>query len=185
MPMKRWLIIITLCGLLTACTGQAPVVALNTQLYRDPSGIYALPYPEGWSYSVDADSATVTFRPADVLTEQDALFVKVFAAQIVHFSGDEASQETNVILEDFLADTFGDSAYEIYSSGETKVDREPALILDIAEPLEDGYMSGRMVLVYMRGYALGIAGSGSREAWDAFLPTFTKMVSEVNIFPED
>jgi len=64
------------------------------------------------------------------------------------------------------------------------VDRQPALILDIAEPLEDGYMSGRMVLVYMRGYAVGIAGSGSKEAWDAFLPTFKKMISEVEFFPE-
>ncbi|MFH1445813.1 MAG: hypothetical protein ABIG43_00180, partial [Chloroflexota bacterium] len=167
------------------CTGQAPAAALNPQLYRDPSGIYALPYPEGWSYSVDAESTTVTFQPADISTEENGLFVKVFAAPTFYFSGDEASQETNAILEDFLKNTFGDSAYEIYSSGETKVDREPALILDIAEPLEDGYMSGRMVLVYMRGYALGIAGSGSKEAWDAFLPTFTKMVSEVNIFPED
>jgi len=62
MSMKHWLIIIILCGLLTACTGQAPSVALSTQLYRDPSGIYALPYPDGWSYSVDVDSNTVTFR---------------------------------------------------------------------------------------------------------------------------
>lgn len=184
MSMKRWLIIIILCGLLTACTGQAPSVALSTQLYRDPSGIYALPYPDGWSYSVDVDSNTVTFRPAGVSPEQDALFVKVFAAPTIHFSGDEASQDTNTLLEDFLSDTFGDSAYEIYSSEETKVGRQPALILDIAEPLEDGYMSGRIVLVYMRGYAVGIAGSGSKEAWDAFLPTFKKMISEVKFFPE-
>jgi len=184
MSMKRWLIIIAICGLLVACTGQVPPLALNTQLYRDPSGIYALPYPEGWSYSVDGDGTMVTFRPANISPEQDDLFVRVLAAPTVHFSGDEVSQETNAILEDFLADTFGDSAYEIYSSEETKVDRQPALILDIAEPLEDGYMSGRMVLVYMRGYAVGIAGSGSKEAWDAFLPTFKKMISEMEFFPE-
>lgn len=175
-----WLLLVSL---LTACTNQGSATVLDLQPYQDPAGIYALPYPVGWSQSRDENNHTVTFESEANALHTLPLYVEIYAIEIDVKADEEAAEVTAAWLEQFLTANLDEDA-EVYNSTETKVSRQPAVLLDFAKPLDGGYLTGRIVLVYLPGYAIGIISSGEKANWDAFLPTFRQMLQDFQLFPE-
>lgn len=180
--MVKYKIIITLILtslVLTACSSSGSTSLLVLKPYTDPAGIFEMTAPQGWERSYDAQSASATFE--DPLTKggENPLSVQVIAMPVEGKSPEEISDETKAIFEDFIQTNLPDETYDVYSTGEIKVDRKPALIVDFAKQIEGGYASGRIVLVVIPGLAIGFVGEAEREVWDAFLPTFMQMLADL------
>lgn len=136
-------------------------------------------YPEGWSADYDKASNSVTFTPEEVVDTRFPLTVKAVALKTSSDAWDEAGEEINQVLEQFLRSFFTDENPEIYNTSDLTVGRQPALVMDFAKPVENGYYKGSIVLVILRGYAIGFVGGADGETWDAFLPAFKQMLLDV------
>lgn len=173
--------------LLTSCsTSFTAVKPLGGELYSHPSGIVTLPYPKGWAVEPSADSNTIWLHPED----SGSPLRMVLIAEVLPGETEQALLQTaQTRLESYLREILPNDDYEIYNTAEIRVERNPALLLDIARPVQEGYQVGRIVLVYLPGHLVFLAGLGEREAWEVFLPTFRAIVEgmrfSIQPFPFD
>lgn len=180
-PWKKTLAL-TLVLLLAACTGRSGGSGTTLVPYIDPGGIYSMTYPGGWSVAYDEELSSVTFAPVGEADAQYPLSVKAIALKTSSDAWDEAGEEINQVLEQFLRSFFPDESPEVYNTSDLTVGKQPALVMDFAKPIENGYYKGSIVLVILRGYAIGFVGGADGETWDAFLPTFKQMLLDVTFF---
>lgn len=165
--------------LLTACSGRPSGSGITLIPYNDPGGIFSMTYPQGWSVAYDQELNSVTFAPDGEADAQFPLSVKAVAMKTSSDAWDEAGEEINQVLEQFLRSFFPDESPEVYNTSDLTVGKQPALVMDFAKPLENGYYKGSIVLVILRGYAVGFVGGADGDTWDAFLPTFKQMLLDV------
>jgi len=166
---------VLLSFILAACVpGSGEPLTLAEDPFYHPSGIFTISYPQGWIVEPDRDEQVVWLIPP----AGDALDVSlVMIAEPLPGENETAmSEAAQTLLEAYMIDFLPYTDYEIYNNAELRVARNPALLLDFARPLGESYHVGRMVLVYLPGYLVFLAGFGPREDWDAFLPTFRQMV---------
>jgi len=154
--------------------GRGAVLPLDEALYTHPSGLFDISIPEGWWVEVGESEHIAWLRSPE--GEGDVSVVMI-AEILPGETEEEMNNAAQILLEGYMGDVLPYEDYEIYNSAETRVARNPALILDIARPLEEGYHLGRMVLVYLPGHLVFLAGFGSQADWEAFLPTFREMVA--------
>ncbi|MCB2210207.1 hypothetical protein KQH62_04875 [bacterium] len=170
---------LALVFVLTACApggGGGEVLPLADQAYGHPSGIFTIPIPEGWSVSDgETDAAVWVNPPEDGPKVRLVLIGEFLPAQTEDEMADKAQERLAAYISEYLP--YED--YEIYNNSEIRVNRNPALLLDFARPMDDGYHVGRMVLVYLPGHLVYLAGFGPKADWDAFLPTFRAMIDEM------
>jgi len=180
---KIFITLVLACLFLSACGGAAPTSLLALEPYTDPVGIFEMTAPQGWESTYDEVSASVTF--ADPLTKgsEYPLSLQVVAMPVEGETPEEISDETKAIFEDFIQINLPDETYDVYSTGEMKVGKKPALIVDFAKQIEGGYVSGRIVLVVVTGVAVGFVGEAERTVWDAFLPTLMQMLEDFVFLP--
>lgn len=182
--MKIILTLLLASFLLVACsnnTSQANL--LNLEPYSDPAGIFEMTVPQGWMSSYDEASASVTFEDPLTRSSEYPLSLQVIAMPVEGETAEEISDETKAIFENFIATNVPENIYDVYSTGEMKVGKKPALIVDFAKQIEGGYVSGRIVLVVLPGVAVGFIGESERSVWDAFTPTFTQMLADFVFLP--
>ncbi len=164
---------------LTACSpaaGEGQALPLAEGAYAHPSGIFTIPIPDGWSATAGTtDGVAWVTPPAD---NPDVALVLI-GEVLPGLTEDEMGDKAQRLLEEYMAQYLPYSDYEIYNSAEIRVNRNPTLLLDFARPLDDGYHVGRMVLIYLPGHLVYLTGFGPRADWEAFLPTFRKMVDEM------
>ncbi len=171
--MLGFLIIMTLAS--CKPTG-GEVLPLATETYTHPSGIFTIPIPEGWKVSEGDTPDAVWLKPP---VGGPDISIVMIAEVLPGDTEEEMGEAAQVLLEEYLSTYLPYQDYEIYNSAEARVAKNPALILDFARPLDGGYHVGRMELVYLPGHLVYLAGFGPRADWDAFLPTFRKMVDEM------
>ncbi len=170
------IILIIFLLLTTGCAPQGTLLPLAEDPFQHPSGIFTILYPENWLFEDMGDSGLVWLRSPSVPPDiQIALIAEALPGE----TEEEMSQAAQDSLEETMAAILPYQDYEIYNNAEIRVARNPAIVLDIARPLADGYHVGRLVLIYLPGHLVFLMGFGKREAWDPFLPTFRKMVDEM------
>lgn len=167
--------------LLAACAPQAPAGALEGETYTDPGGLFSISYPLGWNASTQGE--VVTFTPADQPDPLQPLTVMVYAVRTPSSEVNASGEEARALFETFFQANL-DEDYQVYSTGETDVDKLPAVVIDFGKPLGEGFAAGRMVLVYAPGYAVAFMGSATQEIWEDFLPTFRAMLDEFQFIPQ-
>lgn len=165
--------------ILTACGAKPAIERYELIPYQDPAGIFRMPYPEGWQVKYDDATQTATFTPPVQVDEVHPLVIRAVAQKTASETWDESGEEVNKIFEQFLRAYFPDESPEIYLTDDLRVGKEPALVMEFAQPYEDGYFKGSIVLVVLRGYAIGFIGSAVGDAWDSFKPTFKQMLLDV------
>jgi hypothetical protein len=173
---KWWGILFGLLIVLILCSCKSTggeVMPLAEETYTHPSGIFTLPIPEGWSVSAGETPGAVWLKPPE---DGPDVSVMMIAEVLPGETEEEMGQMAQILLEDYMATYLPYQDYEIYNSAEVRVAKNPALVLDFARPMEGGYHVGRMELIYLPGHLVYLAGFGPRADWDAFLPTFRKMV---------
>ena len=183
--LKPILLICILCLMLTsACGNVMPGEKYTLIPYTDPEGVFAMTYPEGWQVAYDEESAKVTFTTPDPNISLHPLTVSVVAVKTESETWDGSGEEVRQVLETFLSSFFPDESPEIYTTSDFTIAKEPAVMMDFAQSVEDGgYYKGSIVLVAMRGYALGFVGSADEASWDAFLPVFKLMLLDFTLTP--
>ncbi len=149
----------------------------------DPNGFFAMPYPSGWQVSTNPEENVALFTPPEQVDPDYPLSVKVFAQATHSTERDPSAEEARELLEAWLSENLSDE-YKPYGTGDTKVDKQSAGVIDFGRPIEGGYEAGRVVLVYAPGYAILFLGSARQETWDDFLPTFRRILADFQFFPQ-
>lgn len=163
-----------LMAMLSGCgAGEATALAFDGEIYDHPSGIFSIPIPVEWAVEAGEGEGVVWLHSPE---GEGDISVVMIAGTLPGETEEEMNQAAQALLEGYMQDVLPYADYEIYNSAETRVARNPALILDIARPLGGGYHLGRMVLVYLPGHLVFLAGFGERDDWEVFLPTFREMV---------
>ncbi len=171
------IVLVSAVLLFSGCAPVGEALPLSDQHYLHPSGIFTIPIPQGWDVSIGEAEQVMTLTP--VASGPDVKVIMI--AEVLPGQSEEAmSEAAQVLLEKYMLTYLPYEDYEIYNQAELRVDRNPALILDIARPLDDTYHVGRLVMVYLPGHLVFLAGFGERSAWDLFLPTFRKMVEGIS-----
>jgi len=173
----RWFVVVwaVLAVMLSGCgAGGSTTLPFDEENYSHPSGIFSIPIPAGWVVEAEEGEQVVWLYAPEGGGD---ISVVMIAETLPGETEEEMSQAAQALLEGYMWDVLLDEDYEIYNSAETRVARNPALILDIARPLAEGYHVGRMVLVYLPGHLVFLAGFGPRSDWETFLPTFREMVA--------
>jgi len=172
---------------LSSCTsGVAEPLPLAGELYAHPGGLFSLPIPEGWTVTADIRPQVVWLN-----APEDGLEVSVvmISEKLTGNREAEMAQAAQDLLAAYMMDFLPYADYEIVNQVELRVDRNPAILLDFARPLDDGYHTGRMVLIHIPGYLVFLVGFGPREDWDSFLPTFRLMLDgmtfAIELFPTE
>jgi len=171
--LKKPLVLLCLL-LLSACGLPAPADPLPLQTYADPAGVYQLSLPEGWLTSQAEDSQVWTFYPGPGEPAEDDLYVSLLVAELGTDDPEAVQDLSTNLFAAFLASHITEE-YEVYSRGETKLLGQPALIIDYARPYGETFLTGRLVMAVLPGYAVAFFGHAERTAWEAFLPTFKQM----------
>jgi hypothetical protein len=176
---KKVLLGIGMLLILSACdtAGRAEVLPLAEEAYSHPSGIFTIPIPEGWQVSMGESADVAWLTPPEGGPE---ITVVMIAAELPGATEDEMNAAAQTLLEGYLTEYLPYDDYEIYNNAEVRVARNPAMILDFARPLGEGYHVGRMEMIYLPAHLVYLAGYGPRESWDAFLPTFREMVEQMS-----
>lgn len=161
-------------AILSSCKSTGgEVLPMTAETYSHPSGIFTIPIPEGWTVSAEETAEVVWLKPPEGGPE---ISIVMIAEVLPGGTEEEMGLAAQTLLEDYMTTYLPYQDYEIYNNAEVRVAKNPALILDFARPLDGSYHVGRMELVYLPGHLVYLAGFGPREDWDAFLPTFRKMV---------
>ena len=172
--------ILTLLSLLliSACSLSAPADPLPLQAYTDPAGVYRLSLPEGWQVS-KADQI-LTFRPGTGAQGEGDLYVSILVAELSTDDPEALQTQSSQLFEAFLSQHITEE-YEVYSRGETKLVGQSALLIDYARPYAETFLTGRLVMAVLPGYAVAFFGHAERTAWEAFLPTFRQMLADFQL----
>jgi len=171
--------LLLVCLLCAACTPDAGE-ALPLETYQDPGGRFTLSIPKGWLAESAPDVSLLTLTPPDYSGTESELRVLVFSALTNTVDPALHVEEATELFQPFL-EAYLDDTYEVINQGETKVDKAPALLFDYAKPFEESYLTGRLVMVAVPGYALAFLGSAERSAWDGFLPTFRAILADFHL----
>ncbi len=171
------LLALSCCMALAGCSNEPTEPSLPLVDYTDPSGAYVWAIPEGWNSSVDGAVLTLT-DPAG--TNPGGLQVKLFLRSVSADTPEAEAAAIKAVLQPFLTETLDDT-YEVYNEGQTKVNRLPTMILDFAKPYGETFLVGREVIVMAPSTAIAFMGTGERDAWENFLPTFRKMLTKFEL----
>lgn len=165
------------CLTLVGCSSEPTEPSLPLVEYIDPGSAYVWAIPEGWDTSIDGATLTLTDPEGK---SPEGVQVKLFMKSVSADTPETEATAIKAILQPFLTETLDDT-YEVYNEGENKVNRLPAMILDFAKPYGKTYLVGREVIVMAPSTALAFIGTGEREAWESFLPTFRKMLTKFEL----
>ncbi|MGV7976419.1 MAG: PsbP-related protein [Anaerolineaceae bacterium] len=175
---------VLLCMLLAAalCAACAAEVgeALPLETYQDPGGRFTLSIPKGWQAESAPDGSLLTLTPPDYAGAETELRVLVYISPTNTLDTSEHVEEATALFQPFL-EKYLDDSYEVINQGETKVDKVPAFLIDYAKPYEQTYLTGRLVMVAVPGYALAFLGSAERSDWESFLPTFRALLADFHL----
>lgn len=167
----------------SACVSQAKALPLTP--WEDESLPFEIALPEGWTLKEDP----VKGAPHYVIqTSDERGIVEDFRIHL-YFSRNESEslegnmQESSARLEAWMADLISDD-YEIYNKNDFRVNRNPAMALDFAKPVDETYMVGRVVIVTHPTHTIGFVAMASEDEWNAKVRTFDKIVSSFKIKPE-
>lgn len=174
--LAAFLLILALCA---ACA-PASEELLPLESYQQPDGLFELSIPKGWLIESSADGTVFTLTPPNYSGSETELRVLIFLSSTNTIDTGEHVQEANQLFQPFL-EKYLDDSYEVINQGETKVAKVPALLMDFAKPYENTFLTGRLVMVAVPGYALAFLGSAERGTWDAFLPTFRAMLADFHL----
>lgn len=173
---QGWIFCIILILSLTACSGGAEVLPLVSA--PDPQGRFDFSMPEGWQAQVEGDVSTYT--PSDYAGSEEDLRVLLYLASTNTFNTEQHINTAEPMIQDFLSG-YLDKTYEVINQGEIKVDKYPALKLEIAKPYHDTYMLGQAVITAMPGVVVILLGTGIRAEWETFEPTFRAMLKDFHL----
>ena len=173
---KGWIFCLLALFLLAACSGGSEVLPLVSA--HDPQGRFDFSMPEGWEGVLDRDTSTYT--PLDYDGSEEALRVLLFLSPTNTFDTNQHLDMAEPLIQEFLS-THLDKAYEVIDQGEIKVDKYPAMKLEIARPYQDSYLVGQVVITAMPGVVVIFLGTGTRTAWEAFEPTFKAMLKDFHL----
>ncbi len=184
--LKRWLcglfvlLSLLLCG---ACVSQAKALPLTP--VPDENLAFTLSLPEGWTLTEDSEKGAPHYLilPKDFEDTEEAFrihfyFEKTEAADL-NASLEESSQRLEVWMAELV-----DKDYEIYNKNDFRVDKNPAMWLDFAKPVEESYLVGRVLLVTHPSYTIGFVAKANEANWNANVRTFDKIVGSFKIKPE-
>ena len=159
----------------SACGANAgALLTLANDPFAHPSGIFEIAIPEGWVTEPGGGEEMVWLLPP---SDADLNLSLVMIAEELPGADENAMlAAASARIEGYLQDLLPYEDYEIINQSEMRVARNPAILLDFARPLGESYHVGRMVLIYLPGHLVFVIGFGPRDEWDAFLPTFRKMV---------
>ena len=165
------------CLTLVGCSNEPTEPSLPLVEYIDPGGAYVWAIPEGWNISIDGSTLTLT---DPIGTSPEGLQVRLFLKAVSADTPEAEAEAIKAVLQPFLTETL-DETYEVYNEGQTKVNRLATMILDFAKPHGKTYLVGREVIVMVPSAALAFIGTGERDAWESFLPTFRKMLTKFEL----
>lgn len=117
---------------LTACTQSGQVLPLVSA--PDPQGRFDFSMPEGWQSQGEGD--VNIFTPADYDGSEEDLRVLLFISTTNTLDTNQHLDAAEPLIQDFLSSHL-DKSYEVINQSEIKVDKYPALNLDIAKPHQD------------------------------------------------
>jgi hypothetical protein len=175
LPQKGWIFCLLLLLTLNACTDTKvmPLVAAP-----DPQGRFDFSMPEGWQGVMEGDISSYT--PSDSTYSEKDLRVLLFLSPTNTLDTNQHLDTAEPMIQDFLSSHL-DEAYEVINQSEIKVDKYPAVKLEIAKPYQDAYMLGQVVITAMPGVVVIFLSTGNQADWEAFLPTFTAMLKDFHL----
>jgi hypothetical protein len=173
---QGWIFCIVLILSLTACSGTSEILPLVSA--PDPQGRFEFSMPEGWQSRIEGDVSIYT--PSDYDGSEEDLRVLLYLSPTNTFNTAEHLDAAEPLIQDFLSSHL-DNAYEVIDQGEIRVDKYPALKLEIAKPHQDSYMLGQVVIAAMPGVVVMLLGTGIQADWEAFDPTFRAMLSDFHL----
>ena len=174
---QGWIFCIVLILSLTACSGTGEVLPLVSA--PDPQGRFDFSMPEGWQGVNEGDVSTYT--PSDYAGSEEDLRVLLFLSPTNTFDTNQHLDTAEPMIQGFLSSHL-DETYEVINQVETKVDKYPAVKLEIAKPYQGSYMLGQVVITAMPGVVVIFLGTGIQADWEAFLPTFSAMLKDFHLF---
>ncbi len=168
--------------LLSACMAEGDSLALTE--YQNPEGLYTLQIPKDWSADYDEAVHVLKLTPPDAKGAEGELQVHILVVPVTDPDTNIRLEQIKGYFQPFL-EALIDNDQEVTNRGETTVDRMNAVLLDFGKPWKDSYLAGREVLVNSSVYAIAFVGLGEDAAWQAFLPTFRKILASFQLsYPE-
>ena len=134
--------------------------------------------PEGWQSQTDGDISTYT--PSNYDGSEEDLRVLLFLSPTNTIDTNQHLDVAEPLIQDFLSSHLDDS-FEVINQAEIKVDKYPALKLEIAKPYLGSYILGQVVIAAMPGVVVIVLGTGARTDWETFEPTFQAMLKSFHL----
>lgn len=172
-----FLVVLLLCG---ACVSQARALALSP--WVDATLPFEISLPEGWTLSQiqSSDGAQYLIAPEDFTGLDDEFRVYLYFAQTEQEDLAIHLQDSTARLESWMAELIDDE-YEIYNKNELKIDKQPAVALDFAKPIDDTYLVGRVVMATHPTHTIAFVAMAGEEAWNANVRTFDKIIPSLKL----
>ena len=179
---KLIFVFILLIILLSACGPEGDSLPLTD--YENPAGLYKLQIPKDWSAEYDTDTFILKLSPPDAKGAEGELQVYILVVPVTDPDSNIRLEQIKGYFQPFL-EAHIDSDQEVINRGETTVDRMNAVLLDFGKPWQNSFLTGREVLVNSSIYAIAFVGLGEEAAWNAFMPTFRKILASFQLsYPE-
>ena len=173
---KGWIFCLVLIFSLTACTGGSQVLPLVSA--SDPQGRFDFSIPEGWQGVNEGEVSTYT--PSDYDGSEEDLRVLLFLSPTNTLDTSQHIDTAEPMIQGFLS-SYLDEVYEVINQSEIKVDKYPAVKLEIAKPYQESYMVGQVVITAMPGVVVIFLSTGIQADWEAFEPTFRAMLKDFHL----
>lgn len=173
---QGWIFCIVLILSLTACSGGGEILPLVSA--PDPQGRFDFSIPEGWQTSTEGEISTYT--PSDYAGSEEDLRVLFYLSPTNTLNTDQHIDAAEPLIQDFLSSHL-DEAYEVINQSQIKVDKYPALKLEIAKPYQGTYILGQVVIAAMPGVVVIFLGTSTRADWETFEPTFRAILNDFHL----
>ena len=173
---QGWIFCIVLILSLTACSGTGETLPLVSS--PDLQGRFDFSIPEGWQGVTEGDISTYT--PSDYDGSEEDLRMLLFLSPTNTFNTNQHIDAAEPMIQGFLSSHL-DEAYEVINQSEIKVDKYPAVKLEIAKPYQDTYMLGQVVFTAMPWVVVIFLSTGIQADWEAFEPTFRAMLKDFHL----
>lgn len=173
---KGWIFFLVLLLSLTSCSGGEKALPLVSA--PDSQGRFEFSMPEGWQGVNEGDISTYT--PSDYTGTEEDLRVLLFLSPTNTLNTEQHIDTAEPLIQDFLSSHL-DNSYEVFNQSEIKVDKYPALKLEIAKPYQGAYMIGQVVITAMPGVVVMFLSTGTQADWEAFEPTFQAMLKDFHL----
>ena len=174
------LLTLFLCG---ACVSQAKALPLTVQV--DENLPFTIALPEGWTLTEDPEKGSPHYLilPKGFEDTEDAFCVHLYFSKTEAQDLTASMEESSTRLEAWMKDLI-DKDYEIYNKNDFRVDKNPAMALDFAKPVDESYLVGRVLLVTHPTHTIGFVAKANEANWNANVRTFDKIVESFKIKPE-